>query len=158
MKKAIKLFLSVWILFYFYIVLTLVNNNPHSHFNRDVSKYQSSIDVTFDAKTKSSPAETDDQLKDDRAKGNGQQIATSKTAEVKASVNTSECKERVPKLSEKPLPLTALISFPGAGSTWVRHLIQQMTGGCPFEWFKWFQIARSTVSTHSSACKSGHCN
>jgi len=26
------------------------------------------------------------------------------------------------------LPVTGLVSFPGSGNTWVRHLIQQMTG------------------------------
>lgn len=30
--------------------------------------------------------------------------------------------------SKDRLPLTALASFPGAGNTWLRHLIQQATG------------------------------
>jgi len=40
----------------------------------------------------------------------------------------SACKLRQVKLSKTPLPVTGLISFPGSGNTWVRHLIQQMTG------------------------------
>ncbi|XP_064597918.1 WSCD family member CG9164-like [Liolophura sinensis] len=32
------------------------------------------------------------------------------------------------KLSPNPLPLTALVSFPGSGNTWVRHIVQQATG------------------------------
>ena len=36
-----------------------------------------------------------------------------------------------PRLSDKPLPITGLISFPGAGNTWTRHLLQQVSG-----WFK----------------------
>ncbi|CAH1793019.1 unnamed protein product, partial [Owenia fusiformis] len=32
------------------------------------------------------------------------------------------------KFSQKALPKTALFSFPGSGNTWLRHLIQQMTG------------------------------
>lgn len=32
------------------------------------------------------------------------------------------------RLSPKPLPRTALASFPGSGNTWVRHLVQQATG------------------------------
>ncbi|XP_067670759.1 WSCD family member GA21586-like [Haliotis asinina] len=31
-------------------------------------------------------------------------------------------------LSQKPLPLTVLVSFPGSGNTWTRHLLEQMTG------------------------------
>ncbi|KAK6192839.1 hypothetical protein SNE40_004241 [Patella caerulea] len=30
--------------------------------------------------------------------------------------------------SSTPLPLTALVSFPGSGNTWVRHMVQQATG------------------------------
>ena len=30
--------------------------------------------------------------------------------------------------SNDPLPRTALASYPGSGNTWVRHLIQQLTG------------------------------
>lgn len=32
------------------------------------------------------------------------------------------------RLSSKPLPITALASFPGSGNTWLRHLVQQATG------------------------------
>lgn len=37
-----------------------------------------------------------------------------------------KCKK--PHLSQTPLPLTALASFPGSGNTWVRHILQQATG------------------------------
>ena len=42
-----------------------------------------------------------------------------------SSVNNS-CQEI--KLSTKKLPLVALAAFPGAGSSWVKHLLQQATG------------------------------
>jgi len=42
--------------------------------------------------------------------------------------NASSCRQRTVKLSKTPLPITGLVSFPGSGNTWVRHLIQQMTG------------------------------
>ena len=38
------------------------------------------------------------------------------------------CKARHVSLSRLALPMTGLVSFPGSGNTWVRHLIQQMTG------------------------------
>jgi hypothetical protein len=30
---------------------------------------------------------------------------------------------------EQPGPVVALASFPGSGNTWVRYLLQQVTGG-----------------------------
>ena len=41
----------------------------------------------------------------------------------------------------RPLPITALASAPGSGNTWVRHLIQQLTG----EWSgkKWKEYKRN---------------
>ena len=42
--------------------------------------------------------------------------------------NASGCRQRTLKLSKTPLPIPGLVSFPGSGNTWVRHLIQQMTG------------------------------
>ena len=33
--------------------------------------------------------------------------------------------------SKKPLPVTALFSYPGSGNTWIRHLLQQSTGEWP---------------------------
>ena len=39
-----------------------------------------------------------------------------------------QCKLVEPKLSRISLPVTGLISFPGAGNTWTRHLIQQASG------------------------------
>ena len=38
------------------------------------------------------------------------------------------CRLRTVHLSARPLPLTGLVSFPGSGNTWVRHLVQQLTG------------------------------
>ena len=45
----------------------------------------------------------------------------------KKSENYS-CEPVVPRLSTKSLPITGLVSFPGAGNTWVRHLLQQVSG------------------------------
>jgi hypothetical protein len=42
--------------------------------------------------------------------------------------NNSRCKERLPMFSELKLPKTALVSYPGSGSAWVRHIVQQLTG------------------------------
>ena len=39
-----------------------------------------------------------------------------------------KCQLVTPRLSDKPLPITGLISFPGAGNTWTRHLLQQVSG------------------------------
>ena len=38
------------------------------------------------------------------------------------------CKPVVPRLSTESLPITGLVSFPGAGNTWARHLLQQVSG------------------------------
>ncbi|XP_061163273.1 WSCD family member CG9164-like [Saccostrea echinata] len=35
---------------------------------------------------------------------------------------------KTPHFSKQALPLTALVSFPGSGNTWVRHILQQATG------------------------------
>lgn len=42
--------------------------------------------------------------------------------------DNSSCQEKNPVLSHRKLPMTALISYPGSGSIWLRHLIQQLTG------------------------------
>ena len=42
--------------------------------------------------------------------------------------NSSNCRLKNVTLSRISLPITGLVSFPGSGNTWVRHLIQQMTG------------------------------
>lgn len=42
--------------------------------------------------------------------------------------NNNRCKERLPMFSELKLPKTALVSYPGSGSAWVRHIVQQLTG------------------------------
>ena len=39
---------------------------------------------------------------------------------------------QVVQLSRRRLPLVALASAPGSGTTWVRHLLQQATGSCTF--------------------------
>ncbi|KAH3705598.1 hypothetical protein DPMN_080675 [Dreissena polymorpha] len=39
-----------------------------------------------------------------------------------------DCRARDVLLSQKPLPVGGLVSFPGSGNTWVRHLLQQLTG------------------------------
>ena len=41
-------------------------------------------------------------------------------------VNRTSCLQR--NISQDVLPLTALVSIPGAGSTWTRHLIESITG------------------------------
>ena len=53
------------------------------------------------------------------------------TSEIKSQTPDQRipgCSPVVPRLSEKPLPITGLISFPGAGNTWTRHLLQQVSG------------------------------
>ncbi|XP_045187965.2 uncharacterized protein LOC123545721 [Mercenaria mercenaria] len=46
-----------------------------------------------------------------------------------ASLNGSvNCSKKKVSLSQTVLPITGLVSFPGSGNTWTRHLIQQMTG------------------------------
>ena len=42
--------------------------------------------------------------------------------------DVSTCKKLVPRLSEKVLPHTGLVSFCGSGNTWTRHLLQQASG------------------------------
>lgn len=53
-----------------------------------------------------------------------------------------KCKK--PHLSQTPLPLTALASFPGSGNTWVRHILQQATGKM-FNYL-YLQMSRVTLS------------
>ncbi|XP_045165723.2 WSC domain-containing protein 1-like [Mercenaria mercenaria] len=47
---------------------------------------------------------------------------------IKSFEKNTICNERNVSLSKTALPLTGLVSFPGSGNTWTRHLIQQMTG------------------------------
>ena len=49
-------------------------------------------------------------------------------ANVHNATNRYQCEMVKPKLSSTPLPITGLVSYPGAGNTWTRHLIQQATG------------------------------
>ena len=53
---------------------------------------------------------------------------TSEIENSRADQNISKCSPVVPRLSEKPLPVTGLVSYPGSGNTWVRHLMQEVTG------------------------------
>ena len=39
-----------------------------------------------------------------------------------------ECELVDPNLSSTPLPTTGLVSYPGSGNTWTRHLLQQVSG------------------------------
>ncbi|KAL4237959.1 hypothetical protein ACF0H5_002669 [Mactra antiquata] len=39
-----------------------------------------------------------------------------------------KCTAKTIHLSTKSLPITGLVSFPGSGNTWSRHLIQQISG------------------------------
>ncbi|XP_053386775.1 WSCD family member CG9164-like [Mercenaria mercenaria] len=48
--------------------------------------------------------------------------------ETGALKSDTTCIKRNVSLAETPLPMTGLVSFPGSGNTWTRHLIQQMTG------------------------------
>lgn len=49
--------------------------------------------------------------------------------EMKVPTNSS-CREKQPMFLRQKFPITALVSYPGSGSSWVRHLVQQMTGRC----------------------------
>ena len=46
----------------------------------------------------------------------------------KIKIEDDNCTKKEIKLSRTKLPITGLVSFPGSGNTWTRHLIQQMTG------------------------------
>ncbi|XP_060603790.1 WSCD family member GA21586-like [Ruditapes philippinarum] len=54
-------------------------------------------------------------------KFNTSRIGNSKT-------EADNCTKKEVLLSQTNLPITGLVSFPGSGNTWTRHLIQQMTG------------------------------
>ena len=43
-------------------------------------------------------------------------------------IGSDNCTKKKVTLSRTKLPITGLVSFPGSGNTWTRHLIQQMTG------------------------------
>jgi len=51
-----------------------------------------------------------------------------KNSDAQENSGSTVCRKRTVRLSRTPLPVTGLVSFPGSGNTWVRHLIQQMTG------------------------------
>jgi hypothetical protein len=56
-------------------------------------------------------------------------LQNSSTTRIKDSTMGAEnCTKKEVSLSQRQLPVTGLVSFPGSGNTWTRHLIQQMTG------------------------------
>lgn len=42
--------------------------------------------------------------------------------------NMLKCENITIRLAEERLPKTGLVSFPGSGNTWTRHLLQQVSG------------------------------
>jgi len=62
----------------------------------------------------------------------------------------TKCKKRDLHLANE-LPATGLISFPGSGNTWIRHMLQQMTGMCMIVFhirlFIWHRFADKFLST-----------
>ena len=59
---------------------------------------------------------------------------TGKEVQVKSEsppVSPKQGKCTVPHFADPPLPVTALASFPGSGNTWVRFLLEQITGKSP---------------------------
>ena len=69
-----------------------------------------------------------DQQKTHIDKGRNTSVIEVDKASGRKTTLNSECKPAVPRLSTKPLPVTGLVSFPGAGNTWTRHLLQQVSG------------------------------
>ena len=58
----------------------------------------------------------------------GRKKSVDEVEKERQAAQNSMCKPTVPRLSRKPLPVTGLVSFPGAGNTWTRHLLQQVSG------------------------------
>lgn len=57
------------------------------------------------------------------------------------TVNQSRCKPKDVQPSKTQLPPIGLVSFPGSGNTWTRHLIEQMTGNLAhIEHFSFLQL------------------
>ena len=42
--------------------------------------------------------------------------------------NETSCETPALRLSEVPLPITGIVSYQGAGNTWVRYLLQKVSG------------------------------
>ena len=57
-----------------------------------------------------------------------QQKRHSSEEEYRNILANDTCKPVLIRISEKPLPVTGLASFPGSGNTWTRHLLQQVSG------------------------------
>lgn len=68
--------------------------------------------------------------KDETAKLQSSQadIASQNSSQAYTLSADTKCEPVVPRLSDVPLPLIGLISFPGSGNTCTRHLIQQVSG------------------------------
>ncbi|XP_052790279.1 WSCD family member CG9164-like [Mya arenaria] len=56
------------------------------------------------------------------------QVSTLITSYKNNPTTSLPCKAKDIRLSDHALPVTGLISFPGSGNTWLRHLLQQLTG------------------------------
>ena len=41
---------------------------------------------------------------------------------------TDPCQNMSVRLSDVPLPVTGIVSYPGAGNTWTRYLLQKVSG------------------------------
>ena len=41
---------------------------------------------------------------------------------------TDPCQNMSVRLSDVPLPVTGIVSYPGAGNTWTRYLLQKASG------------------------------
>lgn len=72
--------------------------------------------------------EKDKKDETDELKGSQAYKSSLNSSPAYALLTDSECEPVVPRLSDVPLPLVGLISFPGSGNTWARHLIQQVSG------------------------------
>ena len=53
-------------------------------------------------------------------------------------IGSDNCTKKKVTLSRTKLPITGLVSFPGSGNTWTRHLIQQMTGTNLYIYINWW--------------------
>ena len=90
------------------------------------------VKTSHSSETKLTSGERDYLEKNSRSRKTKQkllEIYRMKTKQKLSNMNsaaTNSCQEI--KLSSKKLPLVALAAFPGAGSSWVKHLFQEATG------------------------------
>ena len=59
---------------------------------------------------------------------NGTHIEHGSSVPSKSDIAAAGCSEVQPHVSRERLTLTHLACFPGSGSSWLRHLLQQATG------------------------------